>query len=51
MEFAPLQKAESGHVDALATHSVAMATAEEVATEHRQMQKASNIFIQDFWAP
>lgn len=49
--FASLSKAGCGHVDALATHSVVVATTGEVAATHRQMRKVSNAFVQDFWGP
>lgn len=43
--FASLDKAGCRHMDIIATHSVAVATAKEVATEHRRTRKVSNVFV------
>lgn len=48
--FASLQKAGCGHLDTLATRSLAVATTEEVAARQCKTRKASNVFVQDFWA-
>ena len=47
--LASLEKAGCGHLDALATRSVAVATAEEVAASHHRTRRASNVLLQDFW--
>lgn len=49
--FVSLDKVGCVHVDALATRSVAVESTEEVTAGHRRMRRASNIFVQDFWAP
>ena len=49
--LASLDKAGCAHMDALATCSVVVATAEEVAAAYHRTRRSSNVLLQDFWTP
>ena len=49
--LASLDKAGCAHLDALATRSVAVATAEEADAAYRRTRKVSNVLLHDFWGP
>ena len=48
--LALLDKVGCAHIDAIATRSVAVATAEEVASVERRTRKASKVLLEDYWA-
>ena len=47
--LASLDKAGCAHLDAIATESVKVATAEEVCAAQRRIRKASKVLQRDFW--
>lgn len=49
--LASLDKAGCAHMDALATRSVVVVTAEEVTAAYFRTRRSSNILLQDFWTP
>ena len=48
--MASLDKTGYAHIDALATRSVVVATAEESTNVERRTRKASKVLLEDNWA-